>query len=109
MSHKNIQKMLHLRGMAQNITGPFQSQQKSTFCFEDILSMVTPIEMKPKRLFRGLLEISKKSKNTQKCGKLSKIHHSQVGHFWTSAQREILTKIKYFANGPSFSSFKLVP
>src|ERR1043165_1363839 len=81
MSHKNVQKMLHLRGMAQNITGPFQSQQKSTFCFEDILSMVTPIEMKPKRLFRGLLELSKKSKNSQKCGKMSKIHLVQVGQF----------------------------
>ena len=55
--------------------------KNSTFCFEDILGMVTPIEMKPKRLFRGLLELSKKFKNSQKCGKLSKIHHSEVGHF----------------------------
>ena len=33
MSHKNVQKMLHLRGMAQNVTGPFQSQQKVNFLF----------------------------------------------------------------------------
>src|ERR1044072_9314862 len=109
MSHKNVQKRLHLEGMGQNITGPFQSQQKSTFCFEDILSMVTPTEMKPKRLFIGLLDLSKKSKNTQKWGKLSKIHLVQVGHFWRIAQREILTKIKIFANGPAFFSFNLVP
>src|ERR1051325_3905678 len=101
MSHKNVQKMLHLECMDQNITGPFQSQQKvKIFCFEDLLSMVTPIEMKPKRLFRGLLDISKKSKNTQKCGKLSKIHLAQVGHFWRIAQREILVKIQFFPNGP---------
>src|ERR1051325_8279130 len=59
----------------------FKVNKKSTFCNEDLLSMVTPIEMKPKRLFRGHLELSKKSKNTQKCGKLSKIHLAQVGHF----------------------------
>ena len=33
MSHKNVQKMLHLEGMDQNITGPFQSQQKVNFLF----------------------------------------------------------------------------
>jgi hypothetical protein len=71
--------------------------------------MVTPIEMKPKTLFRGLLELSKKSKNSQKCGKLSKLHHSQVGEFWKNAQREILLKIKFFANGLAFSSSKLIP
>jgi hypothetical protein len=43
--------------------------------------METPIEMKPKRLFIGHLELSKKSKNIQKCGKLSKIHLTEVGHF----------------------------
>src|ERR1051325_8098586 len=74
MSHKNVQKMLHFEDMDQNITGPFQSQQKSTFWNEVLLSMETPIEMKPNRLFRGHLELSKKSKNTQKRGKLSKIH-----------------------------------
>src|ERR1051325_9144500 len=78
----------------------FKVNKKSTFCFEDLLSMETPIGMKPKRLFRGLLEISKKSKNTQKCGKLSKIHLVQVGHFWTIAQREIFVKIQFFPNGP---------
>src|ERR1044072_3311508 len=67
--------------------------------------MVTPIEMKPKTLFRGLLELSKKSKNSQKYGKLSKLHHSQVGEFWKNAQREILLKIKFFANGIDFYSF----
>src|ERR1051325_9773563 len=102
MSHKNVQKMLHLRGMAQNITGLFQSQQKSTFCFEDILSMVTPIEMKPKTLFRGLLDLSQKSKNSQKCRKLSKIHYSEVGEFWTIAQKDILVKLQNFPNGPIF-------
>jgi hypothetical protein len=66
--------------------------------------MVTPIEVKPKTLFRGLQELSKKSKNSQKCGRLSKLHHSQVGQFWKNAQREILQKIKSFANGPIFSS-----
>src|ERR1051325_9173126 len=100
MSHKNVQKMLHLRGMAQNITGPFQSQQKVNFCFEDILSMVTPIEMRPKTLFRGLLEIYKKSKNSQKCGKMSKIHYSEVGEFWTIAQKDIMVKMQNFPNGP---------
>src|ERR1043165_3400891 len=83
--------------------------KKSTFCFEDILSMVTPIEMKPKRLVIGLLELSKKSKNSQKYGKMSKIHPSQVGQFWRSAQREMLLKIKNFGNGLTFSSSKLVP
>src|ERR1044072_4462707 len=78
----------------------FKVNKKSTFCFEDILSMVTPIEMKPKRLFRGLLELSKKSKKTQKCGKLSKLHHSEVGHFWTIAQKEIMVKMQKFPNGP---------
>src|ERR1044072_5771906 len=86
----------------------FKVNKKSTFCFKDILSMVTPIEMKPKRLFRGLLEISKKSKNTQKCGKMSKIHHSQVGQFRRSAQREMLLEINFFANELTFSSSKLV-
>ena len=87
----------------------YRSFSKSTFCFEDILSMETPIEVRPKRLVRGLLELSKKSKNSQKCGKLSKIHHLQVGQFWRSAQREILLKINFFANGLAFSSSKLVP
>src|ERR1051325_1642483 len=59
----------------------FKVNKKSTFCFEDLLSMVTPIEMKPNRLFRGLLELYKKSKNFQKYGKLSKIHFTEVGHF----------------------------
>ena len=81
MSHKLGQKMLHFEDMGQNITGPFQSQLKVNFLKEVLLSMETSIEMKPKRLVRGHLEISKKSKNTQKCGKLSKIHHSEVGHF----------------------------
>src|ERR1043165_9133614 len=61
----------------------FKVNKKSTFCFEDILNMVTPIEMKPKTLFRGLLELSKKSKTSKKCGKMSKIHYSEVGEFWT--------------------------
>src|ERR1043165_4381322 len=87
----------------------FPQNKKSTFCFEDILSMVTPIEMRPKTLVRGLLELSKKSKNSQKCGKLSKLHYSEVGQFLKNAQREILQKIKSFANGPTFSSSKLVP
>src|ERR1043165_9203319 len=81
MSHKNVQKMLHLEGMGQNITGSFQSQQNVNFLFEDLLSMETLIEMKPKRSFRGHLELSKKSKNIQKYGKLSKIHLTEVGHF----------------------------
>src|ERR1044072_8882978 len=80
----------------------FKVNKKSTFCFEEILSMVTPIEMKPKRLFRGLLEISKKSKNSQKYGKLSKIHYSEVGEFWTIAQKDILVKLQNFPNGPIF-------
>ena len=33
MSHKHGQKMLHLEVMDQNITGPFQSQQKVNFWF----------------------------------------------------------------------------
>src|ERR1051325_9294340 len=78
----------------------FKVNKKSTLCFEDILSMVTPIEMKPKRLFRVLLEISKKSKNSQKCGKMSKIHYSEVGKFWTIAQKDILVKMQNFPNGP---------
>src|ERR1044072_824349 len=59
----------------------FKVNKKSTFCIEHLLRMETPIEMKPKRLFIGHLELSKKSKNTQKGGKLSKIHLAQVGHF----------------------------
>src|ERR1043165_103678 len=78
----------------------FKVNKKSTFCFEDILSMVTPIEMKPKRLFRRLLELSKKSKNSQKCGKLSKIRYSEVGKFWTIAQKDILVKMQNSPNGP---------
>src|ERR1051325_10079672 len=80
----------------------FKVNKKSTFCFEDILSMVTAIEMKPKTLFRALLGLSKKSKNSQKCGKMSKIHYSEVGEFWTIAQKDILVKLQNFANGPIF-------
>src|ERR1051325_3875305 len=77
-----------------------KSIKSQLFCFEDILSMVTPIEMKPKTLFRGLLELSKKFKNSKKCGKMSKIHHSEVRQFWTIAQKDILVKMQNFPNGP---------
>src|ERR1051325_9720748 len=80
----------------------FKVNKKSTFCFEDILSMVIPIEIKPKTLVRGLLELSKKSKNSQKCGKMSKIHYSEVGEFWTIAQKDILVKMQNFPNRPIF-------
>src|ERR1051325_2680322 len=86
----------------------FKVNKKSTFCFEDILSMVTPIEMKPKRLVIGLLQISKKSKNSLKCGKMSKIHYSEVGQFWTIAQKDILVKMQNFPNGPIIFGSKLV-
>ena len=90
----------------------YRSFSKSTksqlFCFEDILSMVTPIEVKPKTLFRGLLELSKKSKNSQKCGKSSKIHHSEVGEFWIIAQKDIWVKLQNFPNGPIIFWSKLV-
>src|ERR1051325_6481237 len=86
----------------------FKVNKKSTFCFEDILSMVTPIEMKQNRLFRGLLKLSKKSKNTQKCGKMSKIHLVQVGLFWTIAQKDIMVKMQNFPNGPIIFWSKLV-
>src|ERR1051325_10213889 len=100
MSHKNVQKILHLEGMDQTLQVLFKVNKKSTICFEDILNMETPIEMKQKRLFRGLFELSKKSKNTQKCGKLSKIHYSEVGDFWIIAQKDILVKMQNFPNGP---------
>src|ERR1044072_6803039 len=61
--------------------------------------MVTPIEMKQKTLFRGLLEISKKSRNSQKCGKLSKLHHSEVGEFWTMHKRTYWSNCKIFQMG----------
>ena len=43
--------------------------------------METPMKMEPKRLFRRHLELSKKSKNTKKYGKLNKIQIVQVEHF----------------------------
>src|ERR1044072_6885798 len=57
----------------------FKVNKKSTFCFEDILSMVTPIEMKPKRLVRGLLEISKK---VQELSKMWKIEQDTLFRSW---------------------------
>ncbi len=36
MSHKHGQKMLHLEVMDQNITGPFQSQQKVNFLLRSV-------------------------------------------------------------------------
>src|ERR1044072_5502476 len=81
MSHKNVQKWFIWKVWIKTLQVLFKVNKKSTFCFEDLLSMETPIEMKPKRLVRGHLELSKKSNNTQKCGKLRKIHLAQVGHF----------------------------
>src|ERR1043165_6517669 len=109
MSRKNVQKCFIWKLWIKTLQVLFKVNKKSTFCFEDILSMVIPIKVKQKTLFRGLLEHSKKSKNSKKCGKLSKLHHSQVGEFWKNAQREMLLKIKFFANGLTFSSSKLVP
>src|ERR1044072_6913541 len=51
MSHKNVQKMLHLRGMAQNITGPFQSQQKVNFLFWGILKECTKRDTSKNQIF----------------------------------------------------------
>ena len=108
MSHKNAQKMLHLEGMGQNITGPFQSQQKVNFLFWRYIEHGNSNWDETKDIVRGFLELSKKSKNSQKYGKLSKIHYPEVGRFWTIAQRDIMVKMQNFPNGPIFFLSKLV-
>ena len=70
--------------------------------------MGNSMNMKPKGVFRGYLELSKKSKNTSKCWKLNKIQLVQVWEIWRSAWREILNKFKFSSNGPKFLWSKLV-
>ena len=68
------------------IIGPFEKSTKNTFLVKAYyMNMEEPIEMKQKRLFRGHLKISKKSKNTLLGLKLREIKIAQVGQFSRNA------------------------
>ena len=65
------------------------------------MSMEYIIEMRPKWLIIGHLEISKKSKNTSKESKLRKFCISEVDPFCKIAKSQLCLKHQILPNGPN--------
>ena len=76
----------------------FQKVNKNTFWAKaHYMNMEDPIEMKPKRLFRGHPKLSKKSKNTLLGLKMREICLAKVDQFWEICMKQIMTKLELFS------------
>ena len=83
----------------------FFKVNKNTFVSKAYnLSMEHQNEMRPKRLIRGHLKVSKKSNNTSKSSKLKKLCIVEVGHFSKTAKVNYPQDFKFCQMGPLFST-----
>ena len=79
----------------------FLKVNKNTFFSKAYnLSMEHRNAMIPKRLIRGHIKVSKKSKNTSKSSKLKKLCIVEVGHFCKIAKSQLSPKLQILSNGP---------
>ena len=62
--------------------------------------MEDSMDMRPKGLVRGYLNVFKKSKNTSKSSKLKKLRIVEVGHFSKIAKSQLSPKLQNLPNGP---------
>ena len=80
----------------------FWKVNKNTFFVKaSYMSMEYQIEMIPKGLIIGHLNISKKSKNTSKESKLRKLCIGEVDLFCKIAKSQLSLKLQFLPNGPN--------
>src|SRR3954463_13531688 len=79
--------------------------KKTLFSKGHKMSMENNFDMRLTTLVRGLSRVSKKSKSTQKYGKLRRLQYVQVEQFSRGVQREIWSKMILLLNGLDFFLF----
>ena len=86
----------------------FWKVNKNTFWVKaSYMNMEDSIEMKPKWLFRGHPNISKKSKNTLLGSKLRELCIVKVGNFWKIVKSQHWSNLYFFQRGPCFLAWNM--